>query len=295
MRALYQAGQVGLSFEVYPPKTPDGLEQVYGVVRDLADSRPLFISITYGAGGSTRDQSLEMAQHIKQRFGLKVTAHFTCVGSTLNEIRAWLALADRIGIENIMALRGDPPKGETTFRPVEGGLRFASELVAVIKNEFPRFGIGVAGYPETHLEAESPQADLENLKRKVDLGGDVVYTQLFFDNADFFRFRDACHRLGINAPIIPGLLPVINLKQIQRITTLCKAKLPMALVADLERFADDPAAQLGVGVDWCARQCHELLAEGVPGIHFYVLNRSDHMRRILAALPSGAASLATSG
>jgi methylenetetrahydrofolate reductase (NADPH) len=292
MRALYPPGQVGLSFEVFPPKTPDGLEQVYAVVRDLADYRPLFISITYGAGGSTRDQSLEMARQIKQRFGLRVTAHFTCVGSTLAEIRAWLAQADRLGIENIMALRGDPPKGEASFRPVEGGLRYASELVAVIKKEFPRFGIGVAGYPETHQEALSPQADLENLKRKVDLGGDVVYTQLFFDNTDFFRFRDACQRLGITAPIIPGLLPVLNLKQIQRITSLCKAKLPMPLVTELERFAEDPLAQLGVGVDWCVQQCRGLLAEGVPGIHFYVLNRADHMRQILAALPSGAAPAA---
>jgi methylenetetrahydrofolate reductase (NADPH) len=295
MRALYPPGQVGLSFEVFPPKTPDGLEQVYAVVRDLADYRPLFISITYGAGGSTRDQSLEMARQIKQRFGLRVTAHFTCVGSTLAEIRAWLAQADRLGIENIMALRGDPPKGEASFRPVEGGLRYASELVAVIKKEFPRFGIGVAGYPETHQEALSPQADLENLKRKVDLGGDVVYTQLFFDNTDFFRFRDACQRLGITAPIIPGLLPVLNLKQIQRITSLCKAKLPMPLVTELERFAEDPLAQLGVGVDWCVQQCRGLLAEGVPGIHFYVLNRADHMRQILAALPSGAAPAAARG
>jgi len=295
MRALYPPGQMGLSFEVFPPKTPDGLEQVYAVVRDLADYRPLFISITYGAGGSTRDQSLEMARQIKQRFGLRVTAHFTCVGSTLAEIRAWLAQADRLGIENIMALRGDPPKGEASFRPVEGGLRYASELVAVIKKEFPRFGIGVAGYPETHQEALSPQADLENLKRKVDLGGDVVYTQLFFDNTDFFRFRDACQRLGITAPIIPGLLPVLNLKQIQRITSLCKAKLPMPLVTELERFAEDPLAQLGVGVDWCVQQCRGLLAEGVPGIHFYVLNRADHMRQILAALPSGAAPAAARG
>jgi methylenetetrahydrofolate reductase (NADPH) len=294
MRELYQPGQVGLSFEVFPPKTPDGLEHVYAVVGELAEYRPLFVSITYGAGGSTRDQSLEMAREVKARYGLRVTAHFTCVGSTVEDIRAWLAEAHRLGIEHIMALRGDPPRGETHFRPMPGGLRYASELVALIRREFPSFGIGVAGYPETHQEAISPQADLENLKRKVDLGGEVVYTQLFYDNADFLRFREACERIGIQAPIVPGLLPVLNLKQIQRITSLCKAKLPAELVADLERFADDAEAQLEVGVDWCVRQCQGLLAAEVPGIHFYVLNRADHMRRILARLPLGATASAIS-
>ncbi|HMP01100.1 MAG TPA: methylenetetrahydrofolate reductase [NAD(P)H] [Gemmatales bacterium] len=284
MRDLYPPGRLGLSFEIFPPKTREGLDALYVVVDELTAQQPLFISITYGAGGSTRDQSLEIARTIRERFGQKVTAHFTCVGSNRAEIRDWLAAADRLGVEHIMALRGDPPKGETEFKQAEGGLRYASELVALIRSEFPRFGIGVAGYPETHQEAVSPEADLENLKRKVDLGGDVIYTQLFFDNDDFFRFRDACVSRGITAPIVPGLLPVLNLKQIQRITTLCKAKLPTELLASLEARVDDPVGQLAVGVDWCAQQCRGLIAGGVPGLHFYVLNRADHIRRILAQM-----------
>lgn len=284
MKHLYAPGMIGWSFEVFPPKSAEAVEAMYGTVGELARHRPVFISVTYGAGGSTRDQSLEIARQIRQRHGLAVTAHFTCVGSTRDEVRDWLGQAERLGVENIMALRGDPPQGETRFVPVAGGFRFASELVAFIRQEFPRFGIGVAGYPEVHQEAVSPESDLENLKRKVELGGDVVYTQLFYDNDDFLRFRDRCQRIGIGAPIVPGLLPVLSLKQIQRITSLCKAKLPERLVGRLERHADDPAGQMAVGIDHCAEQCQGLLAAGVPGIHFYVLNRADAVRQILARL-----------
>jgi len=187
--------------------------------------------------------------------------------------------AQAIGVTNIMALRGDPPQGQTAFVTTEGGLRFASELVKLIRQEFPFFGIGVAGYPETHQEALSPEADLENLKRKVDSGGDVVYTQLFYDNADFFTFRDKIKKLGV--PIVPGLLPVLSLKQVQRITSLCKAKLPDALVKQLTRHAADPHAQIEVGIDHCTAQVAGLLRAGVPGVHFYVLNRSDTVQKIL--------------
>ena len=284
MKNAYPAGSLGLSFEVFPPKSAEALTSLYGTVGELCAYQPVFISITYGAGGSTRDQSLEIAETIRRRWHVPVTAHFTCVGSTRTDIRAWLQQAERLGIENIMALRGDPPQGETSFKPAPGGLRYASELVALIKKEFPRFGIGVAGYPETHQEATSAEADLENLKRKVELGGDVVYTQLFYDNADFLRFRDLCQARAIRAPIIPGLLPILSLKQIQRISSLCKARLPDSLTAQLQCFADDAAAQVEVGIEHCARQCEGLLKAGVPGIHFYVLNRSDTVRRILAAL-----------
>ncbi len=249
MRNAYLPGRVGWSFEIFPPKTPEAFGQLYATVGELCAYRPVFISITYGAGGSTRAQSLEIADAIRTRFKVPVTAHFTCVGSTLTDIRGWLGEAERLGVENIMALRGDPPKGETEFKPVAGGLSYASELVALIKKEFPRFGIGVAGYPETHLEAKSEQADLANLKRKVELGGDAVYTQLFYGNDDFFRFRDQCGRLGLNAPIVPGLLPVLSLKQVQRITALCKAKLPGDLLAKLQAKADDAAGQVDVGVE----------------------------------------------
>jgi methylenetetrahydrofolate reductase (NADPH) len=284
MTHLYVHGRGGWSFEIFPPKTPEGVEQLYGTVGELCGFRPVFISITYGAGGATRGLSLELADGIRRRCKAAVTAHFTCVGSTVVDIRGWLKQADALGIEHIMALRGDPPKGQETFVPVDGGLRYAAELVALIREEFPRFGIGVAGYPETHQEAVSPDADLDNLKRKVDLGGDVVYTQLFYDNDDFFRFRDRCRQRGIQAPIVPGLLPVLSFKQIQRITGLCRAKLPPALVTKLERCADNPDAQVAVGVEHSTEQCRALLAAGVPGVHFYVLNRADAVRRILGNL-----------
>lgn len=292
MKHLYGPGKIGWSFEVFPPKTAEAMEAMYASIGELKQHAPLFISVTYGAGGSTRDLSLEIARQIRQRFQLSVTAHFTCVGSTRDDIQSWLKQAEALQVANIMALRGDPPQGQKQFVPVAGGFRFASELVAFIRSEFPGFGIGVAGYPEVHQEALSPEQDLENLKRKVDLGGDVVYTQLFYDNADFLRFRDKCDRIGIRVPIVPGLLPVLNLKQVQRITSLCKAKLPAQLVEQLEARSNDPAGQMEVGIAHCTEQCQGLLEAGVPGIHFYVLNRADAVRRILAQLrPSSSRSI----
>lgn len=284
MRRYFVPGSTRWSFEVFPPKTAEGLAAVYATVEELCRFEPAFISVTYGAGGSTRDQSLEIADAIRRQFGIPVTAHFTCVGSTLAEIRNWLRRADDLGIENIMALRGDPPKGQEKFTATEGGLRYAVELVTLIRREFPRFGIGVAGYPETHVEALSPAADLDNLRAKVAAGGDAVFTQLFYDNADFLAFRDRCAGIGIDVPIVPGLLPVLSLKQVQRITSLCGSKLPDALVRQLAACEDDPAAMVEVGVNHCAEQCKGLLAAGVPGVHFYVLNRADHIRRILGKL-----------
>ncbi len=281
MRHLYVPGQVGWSFEIFPPKTAEAEVALYQTCRELNRYGPAFLSITYGAGGSTREKSLEIARRLIQDHRAKVTAHFTCVGSTVEQIRAWLQEAQRIGVANIMALRGDPPQGQTNFIAVEGGLRYASELVQLIRREFPGFGIGVAGYPETHIEAQSAELDLENLKRKVDQGGDVVYTQLFYDNADYFRFCERCAQTGIKAPVVPGLLPVLSLKQVQRITTLCKAKLPRQLLAQLQRYENDPAGQMTVGIEHCTRQVQGLVSAKSPGIHFYVLNRIDSVRRIL--------------
>jgi len=205
-------------------------------------------------------------------------------GSTIEQLRTYLAAAKQQGIENIVALRGDPPKGETSFTPVAGGLKFANELVALIRGEFPHFGIAAAGYPETHREAASPEADWENLNRKVALGADVVITQLFYDNADFFRFRDCCRVLEINVPIVPGILPVTNFAQVVRITQMCGARLPEMLVEKLNSAGDDEAAQFEVGVDHAIRQVRELMAAGVPGIHFYVLNKSPATVRVLEAV-----------
>jgi methylenetetrahydrofolate reductase (NADPH) len=288
---LYAGGKFALSFEVFPPKTAQGMEPLRHTIERLAPFRPGFISCTYGAGGSTRDQTLEIVTDIRRRFQQTATAHFTCVGSTIEEMRGWLVKARDAGVENIMALRGDPPMGQEKFTAVEGGLTYASELVALLRREFPEFGIGVAGYPETHQEAISPEADLANLKRKVDAGGEAVFTQLFYDNDDYFRFRDQCEKLGVRVPIVPGILPILNLAQVQRITKLCKAKLPADLLAKLEPAQDDAAAQSAIGVEHASKQCEGLLKAGVPGIHFYVLNKYEATSQILnhvaAWLPKG--------
>jgi methylenetetrahydrofolate reductase (NADPH) len=203
------------------------------------------------------------------------------VGSTADELRTYLRETDRRGVENIVALRGDPPKGQTQFQAVEGGFRYASELIRLIHEEFPQFGVAVAGYPETHQEALSPQADLENLQRKVAAGGDVVLTQLFYDNADFFRFRTRCAEVAIDVPIVPGVLPVTSLSQIQRITSLCGARLPEDFVARLAAHDERPDEQFEVGVEYATRQVQELIDAGVPGVHFYVLNKSQATASVL--------------
>ena len=277
---FYPSGRFTLSFELFPPKTAAGEASLYENVKDLMAFGPDVITCTYGAGGSTRDKTLEIVQQVRQRFGVRVASHLTCVGSTVEQLREYLHEARARGIDNIVALRGDPPKGETAFKPVEGGLRYACELVELIRREFPAFGIAVAGYPETHQEAPSPQADLENLQRKVQAGGHCVITQLFYNNADYFRFKSRCDELGIRVPIVPGILPVTNLAQIQRITALCKACLPADFVAELSR-KDDADWQFQAGVRQATRQVQELIDAGVSGIHFYVLNKSPATAAVL--------------
>lgn len=280
----YGEDKFGLSFEIYPPKTEAGEAQLIAALDALMDFQPSFVSCTYGAGGSTRDKTLELVVKIRQTFGVATAAHRTCVESTEEGIRQWLKEATDLGIENIIALRGDPPRGETAFKKPEGGLAHGNELVSLIRREFPHFSIAVAGYPETHQEAPSAEIDLANLKRKVKAGADAVITQLFYDNRDFFKFRVRYREAGITVPLVPGILPVINVAQIQRIASLCGARLPPSFLADLERHRNDPDGQLRVGVDYAIRQCQELLDSGIPGLHFYVLNKAEAPRRILHAL-----------
>jgi methylenetetrahydrofolate reductase (NADPH) len=277
----YTAGRFGLSFELFPPKSPESEAAMWRTVDDLMEFEPSLITCTYGAGGSTRGTTLDVLKGVLSRHDLPVASHLTCVGSTVDDLRAYLREAADAGVTAIVALRGDPPKGETAFRQAEGGLRYAAELVALIKEEFPDFGVLVAGYPETHQEAMSPEADLENLRRKCAAGGDVIVTQLFYDNADFFRFRDRCDALGVTAPIVPGVMPVTNYAQIRRIATLCKARLPDSFTRAFEAAGDDEAAQFEAGVEFATRQVRELLDAGVPGIHFYVLNKSPATVRVL--------------
>jgi methylenetetrahydrofolate reductase (NADPH) len=291
LRSIYAAHRFGLSFELFPPKTDAGEAELFRHVEELVRHKPGYITCTYGAAGSTRTKTLAIVEQVRRRFGLPVASHLTCVGSTVGQLREYLQEAWGRGIENIVALRGDPPRGETAFRPVAGGLQYANELVALLRREFPQFGVAVAGYPETHREAPSAEVDLENLQRKVEAGADVVITQLFYDNRDFFRFRERCIERGIRVPIVPGILPVTNLAQIQRIASLCGARLPEDFVQALAAHEQDPQAQFQTGVEFAIRQVQDLLNAGVPGLHFYVLNKSQATAEILrnVQIPSPAA------
>jgi methylenetetrahydrofolate reductase (NADPH) len=283
LRDFFGSDRKGLSFELFPPKTDEQVETLMATVAELNEFEPDFFTCTYGAGGSTRDRTLQILQAVKERYGHRVATHLTCVGSTVDQLRAYLNSALEIGTDYVVALRGDPPKGETEFRQVAGGLRYANELVSLIRSDYPQLGVAVAGYPEVHQEAPSAEIDLDNLKRKVDCGADIIVTQLFYENADYFRFVDQCRASGIEIPIVPGILPVTNLAQIQRITSLCKAKLPQSFV---DRLAEREATewQFQVGVEFATAQVAELLAGGVPGVHFYVLNKSQATSEVLRSL-----------
>ena len=272
------------SFEVFPPKTPAGFESMYAAVDRLMSFKPAYFSCTFGAGGSTQGPTLDICSEIMRRHQVTTMAHLTCVGLTVEALIDFVRQARDRGITNIMALRGDPPKGQEGFRKTEGGLGYANELVAVIRKEFPDMGIGVGGYPETHQEATSPADDLRHLKTKVDAGADAVVCQLFYDNADYFQFVERCHSLGIRVPIVPGLLPIVNFPQIQRITSLCAAKLPKALYAELEKHKDDAGATAKIGAEHARRQTEDLIRQGAPGVHFYVLNQAEAAHQVLTAL-----------
>jgi methylenetetrahydrofolate reductase (NADPH) len=283
LASAYTPGKCALSFELFPPKTAKGVETLWKHVDQLVELAPSYITCTYGAGGSTQEKTLEIVKEVRRRCQLPVASHLTCVGATADELRDYLRRARDAGVEGIVALRGDPPQGAERFEITPGGLRYANDLVQLIRGEFPEFSIAVAGYPETHQEATSPEADLENLKRKVDSGGDVVITQLFFNNDDFFAFQTRCQEAGISCPIVPGIMPVTNLSQIQRITSLCGARLPASFVDELSR-KDDAAWQFEAGVAFAQRQVAELMERGAPGLHFYVLNRSPATAAVLRAV-----------
>jgi len=287
LATVYRPGSIGLSFELFPPKTPKGEESLYRHVGQLMNFQPSFITCTYGAGGSTRDKTLGIVANVKRQFEIPVASHLTIVGSTTDELRAYLTEAKQRGVDYVVALRGDPPRGETEFVQTEGGLQYANELVELIRAEFDSFGIAVAGYPETHQEAPSAEIDLQNLKRKTDAGANVVITQLFYRNEDFFEFRERYESSGIKLPLVPGILPVTNLSQIQRITSLCRAQLPDEFVAELGK-QDDEDWQFKAGVEFASRQVQDLIDGGVPGVHFYVLNKSQATSEVLrnVKLPS---------
>lgn len=282
--AFSQAESPVISIEVFPPKTPKGEENLFEALDAYRPFRPAFISCTYGAGGSTQQHTLDLCQRILAEQQVPTTAHLTCVGSTKQELTDWLAKAVESGITNIMALRGDPPQGSDEFVQVEGGLKYANELVELIKSVQPSLGIGVAAYPEKHQEAPSLEVDMQNLKRKVDAGADAAFTQLFFENSHFFSFREKFEAMGCSIPLVPGIMPITGFKRIQRITTMCGTYFPPELASKLEAVEDDAEAQFEIGVEFAIKQCRELLDQGVPGIHFYALNKSDACQKILAGL-----------
>lgn len=272
------------SFEFFPPKTEEGWTNLRQTLEELAGLEPGFVSVTYGAGGSTRDRTLQLVSEIKATTGIEAMAHLTCVGHTREELNEVVDRLLESRIENVLALRGDPPQGQKSFAPVPGGLKYASDLVELIRHKDHTLCIGGACYPEGHIEASSRDEDLTNLKRKVDAGLDFVITQLFFDNAFYFDFVERARRVGINIPIVPGIMPITNFEQLNRFVRLCGATVPMRLSLQLEKVKDDPDAIAQLGVAHATEQCMELLGRGAPGIHFYTLNRSPATRMIVSAL-----------
>jgi methylenetetrahydrofolate reductase (NADPH) len=283
IRDLFQSQPQTFSFEFFPPKTPQDVEDLFARARELQPLGPSFISVTYGAGGTTRRHTIDLVCRFQEELGLIAMAHLTCVGHSQAELRQILAELRARGIDNIMCLRGDPPRGQSNFVPAPDGFTYGAELVTLARS-LGDFCIGVAGYPEAHPESVDKQRDLEHLHAKVACGADFVTTQLFFDNRDYVDFCARARRIGITTRLIPGIMPITNYRQIVRFATMCGATIPAELHRRLAPVADDPQAVLDIGVEWAWRQCEDLLAGGAPGIHFYTLNRSLATQRIFARL-----------
>jgi methylenetetrahydrofolate reductase (NADPH) len=271
------------SFEFFPPKTEAGEQNLYKALSELRPLEPSFVSVTYGAGGSSREKTIEIVKRIKDDFGLEAMAHFTCVGATVPELRATLDEMQEAGIENVLALRGDPPEGQADWTKTDGGLEYSHELVELIGSAYP-FAIGAACFPETHIHADSAESDLRYLTEKVGAGVDFLITQMFFDNSFYFDFVARARRAGVEVPIIPGIMPITRVGQVERMATMCGSAIPDGLRSELHARAEDAEAVLDFGVAYATLQCAELLAAGAPGVHFYTLNRSPATRAILSAL-----------
>jgi len=280
---ILAAGGPVFSFEFFPPKTPQGERNLEAALEELVQLEPAFVSVTYGAGGSTREKTIEIVKRIADRYGLEAMAHFTCVGATVPEIRATLDEMRAAGIDNVLALRGDPPAGQEEWIATEGGLEYSRELVELISAGYP-FAIGAACFPETHIHAASPEEDLEHLVEKVDAGVDFLITTMFFDNRAYFDFLKKTRAAGITVPIIPGVMPITRAGQIRRMAEMSGASIPEGLARELAVRGEDEEAVRDFGVAYATLQCAELLAAGAPGIHFYTLNRSPATRAILSAL-----------
>ncbi|MFH0702079.1 MAG: methylenetetrahydrofolate reductase [NAD(P)H] [bacterium] len=292
LNEIYNSEKLAISFEIFPPKIgkpedEDKIKILFEELKVLSKFDPSFISVTYGAGGSTRKKTLELVHKIKDELNIQAVPHFTCVNTTKEETLQYLESVQNMGIENIFALRGDPPCGEKIFQKIENGFFYASELVEFIKVH-TNLGIAVAGYPEGHQECKCLDIDINNLKKKVNAGADLIITQLFYDNELFFKFLEKTSEKGINIPIIPGILPIINFNQIDKIISLCSATLPEAFKKELEKYKDDNEAIKNIGIEFAVKQCEELVKNNVSGIHFYTFNKSFAVKSILEKILNSA-------
>ena len=280
---LFRRGRPVVSFEFFPPKSPEAEKRLVEAIEKLRPLEPAFVSVTYGAGGSTREKTVELVGRIRRQWSIEAMAHLTCVGATTAELEAVLSRLAEQGVENVLALRGDPPKGETGFVATAGGLRFASELAALVARN-GRFCVGGACYPEGHVECRDLALGVGHLKQKVDAGAKFLITQLFFEPKVYFDFVARARQAGIAVPIVPGIMPVTNVEQLERFTSMCGASIPADLKVRLERVRDDPQVVMNVGIDHATAQCAELLRGGAPGIHFYTLNQSPSARAVFENL-----------
>ncbi len=267
---VYKRPGPAFSFEFFPPKTEKGLARLYATIEHLAELRPAFVSVTYGAGGSTRDLTVETASHIRNKIGLEAVAHLTCLGHTQDELTQILSQLRDEGVENVLALRGDVPNNHV---PIPESFKHANELIGFIKQGHDTC-IGAACYPEGHIDSLDPQADLEFVVKKVEAGADFLITQLFFDNAAYFRFVADARAHGVRVPIVPGLMPITSVSQVERFTQMCGTSIPLELRQKLDKVKDDEQAVMAVGIEWAMDQGRELLAGGAPGVHFFTINRS---------------------
>ncbi|MFH0985120.1 MAG: methylenetetrahydrofolate reductase [NAD(P)H] [Candidatus Omnitrophota bacterium] len=283
----YKKQKSTISFEFFPPKTVEGEAKLFQTVTELKKLAPSFVSVTYGAMGNTQTNTLRIVEEIKHKIGIEVAAHLTCVAHSRAEIEQILTTLQSKGIENIVALRGDPPQGETQFKAPPDGFHYASELVRFIR-QHPRLGqafeLSVAGYPEGHPECRDKQKDLEHLKSKVEQGADAVVTQLFFDNRHYFHFVERARKIGIKVPIVPGIMPVTHGPQIEKFSKMCGAEIPEKIREAIARFGEDQESIMKFGIEYATRQCQELLQGGAPGLHFYTLNQSLATRQIFTNL-----------
>ena len=288
IRDILAAGKRTISFEFFAPKTDQGVESLFSAIQRLKEHRPDFVSVTYGAGGSTRHQTVDLVSRIASETELETMAHVTTVGQTRADVHGVLAQLDELGVENVLALRGDPPRGQEKFVPEDGGFQFASEVITHIHQNFD-FGVGAACFPEVHPNSPDAASDIAHLKAKVDAGVDYLITQLFFDNRDFFDFMDRARGAGIKVPVLAGILPILGTAQIRRFAAMCGASIPPELDRRLEKYIDDDDGARELGIEYAARQVDELWRAGVEGVHFYTINRSYSVSRVLSMMDIHAA------